>query len=340
MVTDILSVARLRGVPRNMVAITAGASALAIAFGLIQGWPAWAVVAAAVAPWLPILGLEMGWTRRHYGWLALFYLLVVSQGGHVIEHIVQVTQIHVFGLAPKDARGVFGALDIEWVHFVWNTWVLLAIVLLLIRFRKNRWLLAAFAFALWHEAEHLYLIAKYIATGMPGNPGLGAMGGVIADGLPITRPDLHFYYNIVETTPLFVAFVYQVRRTYDAWLARAFPRLEPETLTRTSRAARSRRFSAGDEIVRAGDIARAAYVVSRGEVDVVNASTERAIATLGPGQLFGEVGLMQTGTRSATVKARTDAEVLELDAVTFRELVQSSPEAADIVSVLVRERSR
>ncbi len=339
MAGDVLSLARLRGVPRTMLAVTIVASALAVAFGVVQGWPAWAIVAVALAPWVPVFGFEIGWTRRHYGWLALFYLLVVTQGGHVIEHIVQVTQIHVFGIAPKDAKGVFGALDIEWVHFVWNTWVLLAIAALVVRFRRNPWLLAAFAFALWHEAEHVYLIAKYIATGLPGNPGLGAMGGIVADGLPITRPDLHFYYNIVETTPLIIAFVYQLRRTHDAWLVRAFPTLAPEVLTRASRLARTRRFTAGQEIVREGDIARAAFVVARGEVDVVRAGTDRTIATLGPGQLFGEVGLLETGTRSASVSARGDVELLELDADTFRTLIEGSADAAGEVASLIRERS-
>jgi hypothetical protein len=39
-------------------------------------------------------------------------------------------QLHVLGLTGPDARGIFGTLDIEWVHFLWNTWVLVAVAVL------------------------------------------------------------------------------------------------------------------------------------------------------------------------------------------------------------------
>lgn len=48
----------------------------------------------------------------------------------------------------------------------------------------------------------------YLATGVPGTPGLLSKGGLIGGGLPLTRPDLHFLYNLIETVPLTIAFVY------------------------------------------------------------------------------------------------------------------------------------
>jgi hypothetical protein len=54
-------------------------------------------------------------------------VLVVTQTGHVFEHVAQMVQIHVLGLTGGSARGVFGALDIEWVHFIFNTWVIVLI---------------------------------------------------------------------------------------------------------------------------------------------------------------------------------------------------------------------
>jgi hypothetical protein len=322
--------------------MTSAASVAAVAFAIFQSWPAWAIVTAALAPWIPCMVGEIGWTRRHYGWLALFYVLVLTQGGHVGEHVVQMVQIHLLHRMGPSARGVFGALDIEWVHFVWNTWVIVAVAMLVGRFRSNRWLWVTLVIAGWHEAEHVYILQKYLETGMPGTPGLLAKGGAIGGGLPISRPDLHFFYNIVETTPLFIAFVYQLRRTYDSWLATAFPRVAPEMLVDASHRARPARFGPGKVIVSEGDMSKSAFVVVQGEVEVLRDGKRgpRRLATLGPGQIFGEVGLLKTGTRSATVRATTAAEVLELDTQLIRDLVEGSPETEADLKRLARERTK
>jgi hypothetical protein len=104
---------------------------------------------------------------------------------------------------------VFGVLDIEWVHFVWNTWVIVAVLLLLRRFRGNPWLWITALLAGWHEIEHLTIMSVYLSTGKIGTPGLLAHGGLFLGGLPLSRPDLHFLYNLIETIPLVVAFANQ-----------------------------------------------------------------------------------------------------------------------------------
>ncbi len=332
--------ARLRSVPQRLLVVAGLTTVGVVVLGVVQGWPVWTLVAAALVPWVPVLGFEIGWARRHYGWLALFYVLLVTQGGHVVEHVVQVTQIHVAGTPPKQAKGVFGALDIEWVHFAWNTWVLVAVVLLVLRFRRNPWLWAALAFAVWHVAEHVYLISKYIATDMPGHPGLAASGGVLGGGLPIARPDLHFFYNIVETTPLVGGFIYQLRRTYDAWLAQAFPRLGPDALAHATSKATTRRLGPGEEVVGEGDLPRSCFVVTEGDVEVVRGKRDSVVALLGPGQIFGEIGLLRNVPRTATVRAVGRAEVLELDAGSLREIVETSPETQSDLEDVVGERVR
>ena len=184
-----------------------------LAFAALEGWPIWARGLAAVLPWLPVFVRDLAWISRQYQWLALFYGLVVTQSGHLLEHLAQMIQIHVLGLGGPDAGGVFGALDIEWVHFVWNTWVLLAVLVLLGRFGRNRWLWLTLPLSAWHEVEHAYILSVYLATGVSGTPGLLSHGGALAGGLPISRPDLHFFYNLIETVPLIVGFLLQVRRT-------------------------------------------------------------------------------------------------------------------------------
>jgi hypothetical protein len=174
----------LGSVPPRVILATASASYLGLAMAGMQGWPLWGMVLAVLSPWLPLIFLEIAWTYRHYHWLALFYVLVLSQGGHVVEHLAQMVQVHALGLRGRNAHGVFGALDVEWVHFVWNSWILAAVALLVRRFRRNPWLWASLVVAGWHEAEHMTIMARYLATGEQGTPGLLAAGGAIGGGRP------------------------------------------------------------------------------------------------------------------------------------------------------------
>jgi hypothetical protein len=187
-------------------------SAAGLLFAAARGWPIWAVGAAALLPWLPLFGAQTLRTYRRYQWLALFYALVVTQTGHVLEHAAQMVQLHVLGLSGPSARGVFGALDVEWVHFTWNTWVIVAVVALLWHYRTNRWLWLAAPFVFWHQVEHSFILSVFLSTGVAGTPGLVSMGGAFAGGLPIARPELHFAYNLLETLPLIGGFISQVRR--------------------------------------------------------------------------------------------------------------------------------
>jgi hypothetical protein len=182
-----------------------------LSFALLQGWPLWAVGIATVLPWLAMFTVDVARVMRAYQWLALFYVLVVTQTGHFLEHVAQMIQVHVLALTGPDARGIFGTLDIEWVHFVWNTWVLIAVAVLLFRYPANRWLWVTAIFSTWHAIEHAYIFSVYLSTGISGTPGLLAQGGALRGGLPLTRPDLHCFYNLIETVPLITPFVVQAQ---------------------------------------------------------------------------------------------------------------------------------
>jgi hypothetical protein len=146
-------------------------------------------------------------------WMALLGFLAVSQTAHLLEHVAQMVQIHVLHLSGANAQGIVGQLNIEWVHFIWNALVLVTLLVLLPHFRTNPWLIALTPLAAWHFVEHSVMIATYIQTGVSGTPGLLSSGGLLFGGLPITRPDLHFLYNLVETAPLLAAWVTEIRRT-------------------------------------------------------------------------------------------------------------------------------
>jgi len=332
--------ATLRGVPTHVLVITGVVAVGGVLLGIVQGWPAWAMGLVFIAATAPVFTMETAWTWRHYGWLGLFYLLIITQGGHVIEHVAQVTQIHVLGTPKPEARGIISGLDVEWVHVTWNTWVLVAVVALTIRFRRNPWMWVGLAFAVWHETEHLYIMTQYLSTGLAGHPGLLSQGGVVSGGLPITRPDLHFYYNVVETTPLVIAFIAQLRTTYDAWLERAFPHLPAQKLTAATARAKVERYPAGQTIVAEGDVARTFHVITRGEVKVTREAPLRdvGVARLGPGQYFGEIGLLKHAPRTASVRALTATELLTFDREAFDELFASDEQTSSMVDQVLSER--
>jgi hypothetical protein len=215
--------APLRGLSGGSAAMVCMTSLGALAFAALQGWPLWAKGLAVVVPWMPVLCRDLMWIYQRYRWLALFYLVVVAQGGHFIEHISQMIEIHGMRLSGPAAAGIFSALNVEWVHFAWNTWVILAVGLLLSPYRSNHWLLLTAVLAGWHEVEHAYIFWVYLQTGLEGTPGLLSHGGALWGGLPLSRPDLHFLYNLLETVPLFVAFFTQVSR--DGRRLRRAPRL-------------------------------------------------------------------------------------------------------------------
>ena len=132
-------------------------------------------------------------------------------GHQQIENVRSIARIRLlfsYNCGPN-ARGIVGTFDVEWVHFAWNAWILGAVLLLLTHYRGNSWLWVTAILAGWHGVEHAYMLATYLSTGVAGTAGLLASGGAIAGGLPIGRPDLHFIYNAVETTPLLLAFLQQ-----------------------------------------------------------------------------------------------------------------------------------
>ena len=61
----------------------------------LQRWPLWAMALATLAPLGPLLGFEAVATYRRYNWLGVFYVLTVAQVGHMIEHVVQITQLRI-----------------------------------------------------------------------------------------------------------------------------------------------------------------------------------------------------------------------------------------------------
>ncbi len=98
------------------------------------------------------------------------------------------------------------------------------------------------------------------------------------------------------------------------------------------------RFAAGQEIIRQGEPGSRFYIVNSGNVEVVrtNGDQEERLAVLGPGKYFGEVALLQSSMRTATVRALEDTVVLSIERKDFTVLVESLPVLAEAMSETVR----
>jgi small-conductance mechanosensitive channel/CRP-like cAMP-binding protein len=102
------------------------------------------------------------------------------------------------------------------------------------------------------------------------------------------------------------------------------------------------KFGRGEIIVREGDAGNSLYIIRSGEVEVVahtNGAHEVHIRYLRQPTFFGEMALMTGEPRTATIRARTDAELLELSREGFLELFKSHPEAATKMSEIIALRT-
>jgi CRP/FNR family transcriptional regulator, cyclic AMP receptor protein len=72
-----------------------------------------------------------------------------------------------------------------------------------------------------------------------------------------------------------------------------------------------------------GRSAGIAFIVVAGRAEVLIHG--QRVASVGPGETVGELSLIDGGSRSATVRALTDMEVLTLDGRSFRKLLTRAP---------------
>jgi cAMP-dependent protein kinase regulator len=99
--------------------------------------------------------------------------------------------------------------------------------------------------------------------------------------------------------------------------------------------------SAGTIIFQQGDEPDNFYIITRGIVEVLYQppdSLDELIDALGPGDYFGEVGLMRHSRRMATVRAKTDVDLMVMDYQTFQGWIESSPFVAAEIDSVVEER--
>jgi CRP-like cAMP-binding protein len=118
--------------------------------------------------------------------------------------------------------------------------------------------------------------------------------------------------------------------------------LGPRELELVRKHLREQRHSAGADIVRQGDPADGFYIVRDGQCEVLVRDPEgrrHRVNTLGPGDYFGEIALIQQSPRTATVRAVDDVVVWMLTRDDFDDLLRRYFDLAGTLARTARQRA-
>lgn len=102
-------------------------------------------------------------------------------------------------------------------------------------------------------------------------------------------------------------------------------------------------YGEGEVIFHEGDKGSSFYIILTGQASViahVGGGAQTRLATLGPGDCFGEMSLLLDQNRGATIRLEQDSELIEVQREQFKALVEDHPEALEYLTTLVEERSR
>ncbi len=109
--------------------------------------------------------------------------------------------------------------------------------------------------------------------------------------------------------------------------------LSPEQRREIAAATTSRVYGNGEAIVRQGDAGHSMFIVGSGQAVVILEPEKREVATIDRGGYFGEMSLLTGEPRTATVVARGDVVVIEIDSELFRTLGATQPYAIEQIGV-------
>ncbi|HEX9019012.1 MAG TPA: hypothetical protein VF806_07485 [Anaerolineaceae bacterium] len=223
--------------PRKLTvwAVLSAVAGVAVARLTYELWatPLWISTLIVLLLLLPVGTFKWRDDRRRYGTIVMVIsILLVAQGTHTIEHIVQWVEYHILFFTPRQSNGLLSPANSEWVHFTWN-WIVLATVLWLVFVGKvrNFWMYVLLAVAMGHTAEHTYLFIRFIQV--QRELGALALNNISAQGLPgffgrdgwlarspltfgtflrtlpglttAIRLDVHFWWNMIEITATLIA---------------------------------------------------------------------------------------------------------------------------------------
>jgi CRP-like cAMP-binding protein len=101
-----------------------------------------------------------------------------------------------------------------------------------------------------------------------------------------------------------------------------------------------RQFAPGAQIIIAGDTGQSMFLLSEGLTSVLvkGEDGEVDVATLRPGDFFGEMSLLTGDPRSATIMAPSETVAFEIDKEDLIPLLDANPDAAELLAIAVADR--
>jgi len=122
-----------------------------------------------------------------------------------------------------------------------------------------------------------------------------------------------------------------------------FAPLAPDDLALIAEVSHPRRFGAGEVVFREGDESNTCYVVRSGHARAVREHADGrqiALATFGPGDIFGELAMFDDERRSATVETIDAVEALAILGPDMRRLMLRRPQLAVALAASLSRRLR
>jgi len=116
-----------------------------------------------------------------------------------------------------------------------------------------------------------------------------------------------------------------------------FAEVEDEKLTKVATFATLESAVEGKTIIREGGFANDLYAIEEGTVEVERDG--EVVAKLGPGDVFGEQGLLEKQARSATVRATSPVRLIRIEHWELSRMKQAMPEVVEELRKKVEERS-
>ena len=115
-----------------------------------------------------------------------------------------------------------------------------------------------------------------------------------------------------------------------------FQRVPEEDLREIAPFAQEVSVEEGRHLVREGDFSYELLAIEEGQAEVLRGGEH--VADLGPGDFFGEHGLLERDKRNATVVAKTPMRLITLTGWDFKRMERAMPEAVARVREVLEER--
>jgi CRP-like cAMP-binding protein len=125
--------------------------------------------------------------------------------------------------------------------------------------------------------------------------------------------------NELDNVPLFQTLPDDVRQKFATWVSEVSV---PE----------------GKQLAEEGEYAYDLFIIKDGSAEVVQEG--KTVAELGPGEFFGEMGVLEKAKRNATVVAKTPMTLLTLSSWDVKRLENKSPEAMKQLEDAIEQRRK